>query len=313
MRAIRSLAIAIASALVGLASGEVASQISVEAPPELRETAQAVAALARDGFDAELDLVGLKNLGAPIRVVLAPESSPLAHDAPSWMSGYALGPLSTVVLFPRRVPSYPDGNLEALLRHEVTHILTYRATGGRPLPRWFAEGLAIVGAREWGIEDRARYTLAVLGRGPDSTRALDAAFTGNAGEVNRAYALAGALVRSIQRADGVDAPARILAQVARGDTFDEAFEHATGHTLVRQEREFFGREALWNTWVPFLTSSTALWMGVTLLALLAIRRRRVRDAEARARWEAEEGVDDRAWADELRRLREDDDDPMRPN
>jgi hypothetical protein len=297
------------------AEGHVAvhAKLTIEAPPVLASTARAIGELAHGDFSPELDLVGLDDFGAPIHVVLAAEDSALARNVPSWLSGYALGALSTVVLFPARVPAYPDGNLEALLRHEVTHVLTYRAADGRALPRWFAEGLAIVGAREWGIEDRARYTLAVLGRGPDSFRALDDAFVGDASGVNRAYALSGALVRSLASSYGTGTPARVLALVARGVPFRDALERATGHSSAEIQRAFFEREALWDTWVPFLTSSTALWMAITLLAVWAIRRRRLRDAEARARAEAEEAMLDHAWADELERMRIEHDDPRRYN
>lgn len=313
MRAASAAAVAAVFCLAGSALGAATPHVVVEAPRDLAATARAIQQLGRADFAPELELVGLAEFGPPVRVVLADESSRLARNVPTWLSGYALGPLSTVVLFPRRVPSYPDGNLEALLRHEITHILTYRAAGGRPVPRWFAEGLAIVGAREWGLEDRARYALAVIGRGPHSLRDLDEAFDGTDAQVNRAYALSGALLRAIQRDDGADAPARILAGVADGRPFDEAFDRATGTSLAAESGAFFGRDALWNTWVPFLTSSTALWMGVTLLALLAIRRRRQRDAEARARWEVEEDAAERAWADELRRERLENEDPRRFN
>ena len=40
--------------------------------------------------------------------------------------------------------------------------------------------------------------------------------------------------------------------------------------------------------MPFVTSSTALWMAITALALLAIKRRRERDALLREGWALEE-------------------------
>jgi hypothetical protein len=70
--------------------------------------------------------------------------------------------------------------------------------------------------------------------------------------------------------------------------FREAFLRATGDTLERAEHRFFVREALWHTWVPFLTSSGVLWAAITALAIVAIRRRRTKSAAMRERWEAEE-------------------------
>jgi hypothetical protein len=62
----------------------------------------------------------------------------------------------------------------------------------------------------------------------------------------------------------------------------------TGDTLELAEYRFFVREALWHTWVPFVTSSGVLWAAITVLAIVAIRRRRTKSAAMRERWEAEE-------------------------
>jgi len=41
-------------------------------------------------------------------------------------------------------------------------------------------------------------------------------------------------------------------------------------------------------WIPALTGTTTLWIGITLLALFAGARRRARSRAIEARWEAEE-------------------------
>jgi hypothetical protein len=220
--------------------------------------------------------------------VLAPEGSRLAGNVPSWVSGYAVPELGTVVLFPGRVPSYPDRNLETLLHHEIAHLLLARAAGGNPVPRWFNEGTATVAAREWGVEDGARVALATIGRGPRSLSEVDASFSGDGAAASRGYAVSAALVRYLLRRYGEDAVSRILARVSRGAEFGDAVEATTGETLSGFARGYFGRETLWTTWVPFLTSSTVLWMAITLLALLAIKRRRERDEALREAWAQEE-------------------------
>ena len=280
----------LAALLLAVSAAVPGPRLVVEAPPSLAQVTARVRTLAQGDFSDAMNASGLFTSGAPIRVILAPPGSSLARHAPSWVSGYALGALDTVVLFPDRVPSYPDGTLRALLHHEVTHILVWRASRGGELPRWFNEGVAAVAAREWGLEDRARTVLAVIGHAPESTVALDAAFLRGSAATARAYALSAALVRTIQRRFGADAPARIIRGVGDGERFDEAFLRVTGTTPDAVARQFFSRELFWSTWVPFLTSSGALWMGITLLALYAIRRRRQKDAELRARWAEEDGV-----------------------
>jgi hypothetical protein len=210
------------------------------------------------------------------------------------VSGFADGRDSTIVLFPARVRSYPDRNLRALLHHEVAHVLVAQAAGGRPVPRWFNEGVATVAAREWGLEDRARFAAAVVGSRPHSATDLDAAFGGSDAQVTRAYALAAAFVRFIRSEYGAAAPAKILSGLARGLDFDTAFYRATGAGLPRAEKAFFEDQAFWNTWLPFLTSTGALWLAITFLALIAIQRRRARSRRLLETWERED-ANGSAW------------------
>ena len=85
---------------------------------------------------------------------------------------------------------------------------------------------------------------------------------------------------------GVLADGRVTG--IRGAGFDDAFEAATGESVGGFARSYFRRETFWTTWVPVVTSSTVLWMAITVLALLAIKRRRERDALLREGWALEE-------------------------
>jgi len=263
-------------------------QLVVEAPAELAAVAEEVRSIGEGDFSAGLNITGVIGFTTPIRIVLAPESSSLAHEVPAWVSGFARGSERVIVLFPTRVHSYPDRNLRTLVHHEVTHVLVAQAARGRSVPRWFNEGVATVAAREWGIEDRARFAMAVLGARPDGVRDLDASFEGSGPQIVRAYALSSAFVRFIQRRYGPTAPAVVLDGIARDLSFDEAFLRATGEPLAHAEQIFFEKEAFWTTWLPFLTSTGALWMAITILALVAIRRRRVRSQQMLEAWDEEE-------------------------
>lgn len=233
-------------------------------------------------------LVGLTQPGPPIRVIVAPEGSGPAVLVAPWIAGYALSERGLIVLMPRRVPSYPDSSLEDVLRHEVAHVLIARAAGNRPVPRWFHEGMAMIAGGSWGLEDRSRLTLALLADRPVSLADLERRFAGGQGEVNRAYAIAGSFVRDLLARYGPGAAPEILAGIARGLAFDDAFRAATGSSLAAAESSFWSRQTFWYRWVPVLTSSATLWLLVTLLALWAMKRRRARDAAQRRLWDAED-------------------------
>jgi hypothetical protein len=265
-----------------------APELKVEAPMSLQPLAQRLRAADPARLESSMHLVGLEDPGSPIQVVLAPEGSELARVAPPWISGYAIGTMGSIVLLPARLPSYPDSSLEELLHHEVAHVLIARAAGGRRVPRWFNEGVAMIAGSSWGLADRSQMTLAMLRGRRVSFADIDRAFAGGRVVVTSAYAISGAFVRDLLRRHGSDVAGRILAGVAQGLAFDEAFQRATGTTLAHAEASFWRRQTLWYRWVPVLTSSVTLWIGITFLALVAIKRRRQRDAALMKTWEEEE-------------------------
>jgi hypothetical protein len=239
-------------------------------------------------FAGAMRLAGLDEPGPPIRVVVASERSRLARHVPRWVAGYASGADGPVVVFPARAGTYPWDSLEELLQHEVAHVLIDRAAGGRPVPRWLHEGIAMTAGDAWGLEDRGRFALDVARGGEVPLARLDRLFRGNDAAVRRAYAVAGGFVNHLLRRHGPGVTGEILAGIAAGRTAEDAFAAATGEPLYAAEERFWRRQTLWHRWLPLLTSSTALWLGVTLLALWAFRRRRRRDAELMARWERED-------------------------
>lgn len=285
----RALFLLLLLLLLGTASfAQTPPRMVIEAPPNLEGTAAQLRATDPARLVGVMRLVGLTDPGPPVRVILAPEESMAAGIVPPWVSGYAVGEQGTIVLLPGRVPSYPDSSLQDLLSHEMAHVLVARAAGGRPLPRWFHEGMAMIAGLSWGFDDRSRLTLALLVDRPVSLADLDQRFAGGQSEVNRAYAIAGSFVRDLFDRHGPDVAARILQGVSRGLSFRDAFQAATGESLAAAESSFWDRQTFWYRWVPVLTSSVTLWMLITLLALWAIKRRRERDAALRRMWDEED-------------------------
>lgn len=245
-----------------------------------------------------MELVGLDAPGPDIRVVLAPESSPFARAVPAWVSGYTDGVTSdvgsVVVLLAERTPSYPDGGLEEVLAHEVAHVLIYRASGGRPVPRWFNEGLAMLAARSWRLRDQTELALGLLSGPRVPLWKLDDLFQGDRGQVECGYALSGTLVQDLLERYGPAVPHIVLARVAHGDPFEEAMRSATGATLLDIGEAFYARQTTLKRWIPILTSTAALWFGISLLAIVAgirKRRRRMELEEEAAELEAEHPPD----------------------
>ena len=285
-----SLLLAVAISGPGTVSGREQAiqppELAFVAPPELEPVAASLRRLETERLVSVMRLLGLTDAGPPITVMLAPEDSPVARRTASWVAGFANGDAGLIVILPARTPSYPYDSMEAVLHHEVTHVLVSRAAPGADIPRWFHEGLAMILEHTWSLRERSELALAVVGGRP-SLATLEADFHGSATTAARAYGVAGAFVRDLIRRHGPGFPARLLASLAAGAQFDDAFKAATYESLAEAERLFW-RESWWYRVVPLVTSSIAIWMVILLLAVSARRRRVARQRALRERWEAED-------------------------
>lgn len=261
--------------------------LSIYAPPDLAAARSRIEAFDLRPLAGIIRTVGLDAAGPAIDVVLAGEGSEAARSVSPSTAGFAISNAGLIVLFPSRSPVYPHDTLEDVLRHEVAHVLIGRAAGGRPVPQWFHEGLAVAVERPWDLEDRSRLVWELVAGPRLSLREIDALFNGGPSAQSRAYSLAAAMVRDLIREHGGAAPAGILRLVRNGEEFDAAVARVAGRPLGAVEDGFWDRQRVWTVWVPFVTSGNVLWLVVIAVAALAVWRRRRQSREIRRRWEEE--------------------------
>lgn len=285
-------------------------ELDVRAGDGMEGIARGIRAADPRRFDAVMELVGVKDAGPPILVLVAPESSQLARKAPSWVSGYAVPGEGFVVVFPQRASRYPIEGMEELLRHEVAHVMIERAAGGREIPRWFNEGIATLAGESWSFGDRSMVTWTLARGGEMSFARVDEMFGEGEPSVGRAYALSGAFVNDLLQREGAGSVAGILSRVKEGTPFEYAFVRVTGKTLQRAEREFWRRRTFWNRWIPLLSSSVVLWGLITLLATWATAARMRRDRERLAAMAAEDAALEAALEADLEAEPGSDDEPV---
>jgi hypothetical protein len=267
-------------------SGE-APNLQIESPPELAVVRSRLQAIPPSRFADISGFLGSEP-GPPVRVILAPENSEFARSVDAWIAGFASGGSALVVLFPARSPGYPDNTIEDVLRHEVAHVLIWRAAGGRPVPRWFNEGLAMDVERDRRFQDQTELFYQLVRGDETDLHHLDSLFSGTQNHQIRAYSLAGAFVRDVLEQYGSTAAKAILARMRQGSSFDEAFVDVTGVSPSTAESQFWNRQRIWTSWIPILSSSTTLWLAITLLAILAVYMRRRRNREIEKQWEKED-------------------------
>ena len=258
-----------------------------EAPPRFAPLAERLQRLNPQALSAAMELVGLQEPGPPIPITLAPEDTDMARHTPSWVSGYALIPSGTIVVFPERQVSYPHGSWEGLLLHELTHVFVLRVARGHTGPRWFEEGIAMVASGERDLEDQAWGFWIGLTVTPTPLEEMNRLFSEGPPSVQRAYLLSDALVRYLMTSLGADTVRRILAERADGVPFEDAVHKVTGWTLLELETKFWAQQTAWRRWIPVVTSSTIVWAAIVLLALAALRKQRQRAAAVKRQWEKE--------------------------
>lgn len=265
--------------------------LQIEAPPELATVRGRLQSLPPSRIADIAEFLGSTDAGTSIRVILITETSELARSVVPWISGFAVGESNLIVIFPSRSPGYPDNSLEDVLRHEVAHVLIWRSSGGQSIPRWFNEGLAMEVERARRFQDQTQLLYQLVSGGRTDLEHLDRLFSGRQSDQTRAYALAGAFVHDLIQRNRPGTCREILMRVHRGVPFDIAFTDVTGDTPSHAESEFWRRQRIWTAWVPVVTSSTTLWLAVTLLATLAIYMRRRRNREIEEQWEKEDESD----------------------
>lgn len=269
--------------------------LELEAPPGLERQLEALAERAVPMLpELERELGG--RFRRRFRMVLippgprSPEIAALDSLAPEWAAGFVMPERRLGGIRVARAAQYPYGTVENVLAHEAAHVLLRDLDAGE-LPLWFEEGVASWLARRWGLEDAFHYTTALLTTDVPRLDDLDSAFRGGEAEARLGYAASFAFVaRSVRRTD----PGflrRLLAET-RERPFPAAWEAAAGVPLERMESEWRRESLIRYRWIPILTASSTLWIGISLLVVLAAARKRRRLLRQRERWDAEERLDD---------------------
>jgi len=229
-------------------------------------------------------VLGRAGLDVPpqVHVTLIAEDDARALATPRWIVGVAYG-AREVAIFPARVGPYPYESLESVVSHEVVH-LALAAQAGGPLPRWFHEGVATSVEQGWGVRSQVRLVLAAIGT--PGLIDLGHLFASESQQENvSAYLLAAALVADIRERHGPSTPGAIVDRVAGGAPFARAFLLQTGDTPDEAAARAWGPYRRWTSWVPVVTSGSALWMGIMALAFVAFLANLRKRALRRRQWD----------------------------
>lgn len=240
-----------------------------------------------------LPLPGLGSLAAPesTTIVLAADarqwSAATGGMAPEWAGGVAFPDQRVIVL-----PVYPSAAVRpsetgTVLRHELVHVLLRRQLPGS-IPRWFDEGYAEVASGSWDVESAWQLRVAfLLGRAPPLD-SLALRWPRGTDEARFAYLLSATAVEHLRRRTGEEGFALLLANWRKDGSLEQAVRSTWGMTMGQLEEEWRDDVGSRYGWLMIAGNVTLVWLGATVLLLLAWIPRRRRNRERIAAMQAEE-------------------------
>lgn len=281
---VRRLVLLLSLALAATPGPLFAANITIDAPPSLAPAARRIRAVDLDALAAALGRAGLE-LPPAIRITLIADDDPRARTVDRWIVGLAHG-LHEVVIFPDRVLSYPYDSLESVVRHEIAHLALAARARSQPLPRWFHEGVAVSVDSGWGVSAQLRL-LSEMMAGADTARLNSLFTTDSQSATQQAYLLSALLVEDVRRRHGAAAPGAIAGRMSASIPFATAFELETGELPDAAAARAWSGYRRWTAWIPAITSTTAAWAAILVLACAAYAAQLRRRWRRRQQWDAE--------------------------
>jgi hypothetical protein len=195
-----------------------------------------------------------------------PDGSPMGE----WAVGVAFPPQRRMVL---RAHGSALFSLAETFDHELSHILLHAAVGGRPVPRWFTEGVAIWQAGEALLDRLAPARRAALTRNLIPLDELTARFPAQGAPLELAYAQSALFVHWLEREFGAAALPRLVRHMRDGDEFDAAFTKAFGAPSATLESLWVEGIEASSPAVALIADPEFLWGLMSLLFLWAAAAR----------------------------------------
>jgi len=208
------------------------------------------------------------------------EAQPRGTWIPLWAVGVAYPGENLIVLrAPRAVKGSRIDVLE-VFAHEFSHIALGRALAGVKVPVWLNEGFAIYEAREWTFSRISVLTRASLMDRLIPLPLLTLSFPEEEGLAELAYAESFMFVSFLINKVGREAFHHLIRDYTRYGDLEGALRRGTGMNLADLEERWLVYLNLRVSWIPIITSVSALWFIAALIFIYGYMRKK-RQAERR--------------------------------
>jgi hypothetical protein len=239
----------------------------------------------------------------PVTIQLAPDEASFAALtgglAPHWGAGVAFSQAGLIVIPTSRAATGSFESLGRVVVHELAHIALHRHLAPARIPRWFNEGYSTWAAGQLDLEAGWLLRVAFLTNRAPPLDSLVIGWPDEAIDARVAYLLSASVIRFLHDRGGDFALRRFLERWASGVSMEQALFQTYGLTIGLLERDWTRDVRRRYGWLTFFAQGVVIWtiLGILVLALFAIRRRR--DRKRLARLAADELPEQPAfWTDE---------------
>jgi hypothetical protein len=209
---------------------------------------------------------------------------PDAGRLPSWAAGAAWPEKNMILVLADR-----GGDIEKVLAHEMNHLLLGQAfRGAERVPRWLAEGLAMMWSDEWSLQRMATMTIAALSGSLLPMDELAERFPYDVRTAEIAYCQSFYFISFLKGQFGDEAFQRFFQEYTKYRDFRVAVRLAYKMDWEELEKLWSKYIALHFSWLPLITSTSTVWFLMTLLFLAGYLRKKQRARQMLREWQQEE-------------------------
>lgn len=265
--------------------------------PSIRERVQPLIADAPSVRTSLTEWVGQPVL-SEVRVVVARTPGEMATLAPpnapypDYAAGVAYPEIGLVLLTVKPVHNNAQQDLAEVFRHELAHVALEDAVAGRPIPRWFNEGFAVMASGETSFVRMSTLVNATFSGRLLSLPQLERTFPANEDDAGIAYAEAADVVRFLVRRQELHRFRGLVSRLRDGETMDGALLNSYGEETATLESEWRDDVTRRYAFFPALGSGSLIWAGTLGLFALGWRKKRKKAQATLARWQREEAAED---------------------
>jgi hypothetical protein len=207
------------------------------------------------------------------------------HD---WSAAVAYPRQNLIIIVSPRAIRRSNMALSTIFKHEFTHIALGRAFQGTgAIPHWLHEGVAMYESREWDFRRISDIMRAVLTGALIPLSEITEGFPQHENRAELAYCQSFYLISFLLNKYGRPLFHRFIREYCRGKLLNQVLVETYGMDLDQLEKRWQGYLRMRFSWIPLITSATALWFLLALLFILAYAKKRKLKRRFYEQWDKE--------------------------